>query len=263
MNADVLRIFKTVAGMGSFTKAAQKMHYTTPTVMKQMNELEEMADTKLFIRTSHGVILTEQGNSFLEFATDTLQRFDSIVLQLHLGKQLEDRKELRVGVSSLLPLSNANDDFAMIMKLYPKIKITIVPIPQMDKFDDSFGVDYDCVISPFEKSEYEGNEVSLFQFGYTRLCFAVPYTHSLSRYDSISINDLYDETIVVRKKGTVRCHDIFREDVQCRAKKIGFLETDRFYTFDTINSCINDNMILLSLENWSGIHPFYENGTDC
>lgn len=103
------------------------------------------------------------------------------------------------------------------------------------------------VISPFEKSEYEGNEVSLFQFG---------YTHSLSRYDSISISNLYDETIVVRKKGTVRCHDIFREDIQHFAKKIEFHETDGFYTFDTINSCIHENMILLSLEKWAGTHPF-------
>lgn len=256
MNADVLKLFLTVVRTGSFTKAGKKMHYTTPTVMKQMNELEELTGVELFQRTNHGVVLTEAGNILCEFASETLRRFDSTVLQMRFDKQVSDKKVLRVGVSEQLPLSNANNDFAMIMKLYPQLKTRIVSLNGIENFKEVFGTEFDCFIAPFIDSWEERDDVALFCFGYTRLYFCVPYTHPLSRYDSVSVRDLDHETIVLKKSGSIRSHDSFREDIGKLGKKIHFNETDDNYTCDTINTCIDENSILLSLERWAVIHPF-------
>lgn len=61
MEFRVLRYFLTVAREGSFTKTANFLHVTQPTLSRQLKELEEKLGKKLFIRKSHHIVLTEEG----------------------------------------------------------------------------------------------------------------------------------------------------------------------------------------------------------
>ncbi len=61
MEIRVLRYFLTVAREGSITGAANFLHVTQPTLSRQLKELEEELGTKLFIRKSHHILLTEEG----------------------------------------------------------------------------------------------------------------------------------------------------------------------------------------------------------
>lgn len=61
MDLRVLRYFLTVAKEQSFTKAAQQLHITQPTLSRQLAALEEELGTALFNRGGHSITLTDQG----------------------------------------------------------------------------------------------------------------------------------------------------------------------------------------------------------
>lgn len=61
MYNQLLDTFKLVAEEGSFTKAAHKLYLTHTAVRKQINQLENLLETKLFIRDTTGVSLTTAG----------------------------------------------------------------------------------------------------------------------------------------------------------------------------------------------------------
>ena len=59
MELRVLRYFLTVAKEQSFTKAADQLHITQPTLSRQLKALEEELGTVLFNRGGHSITLTE------------------------------------------------------------------------------------------------------------------------------------------------------------------------------------------------------------
>lgn len=61
MELRVLRYYLTVAREENITRAAEILHITQPTLSRQMAELEDELDTKLFERSNRKVSLTEAG----------------------------------------------------------------------------------------------------------------------------------------------------------------------------------------------------------
>ena len=61
MDIRILRYFLTVAKEQNFTKAAEQLHITQPTLSRQLAALEEELGTDLFIRGSRSITLTEAG----------------------------------------------------------------------------------------------------------------------------------------------------------------------------------------------------------
>ncbi len=62
-----------VARQKSFTRAAQALFLTQPTISSRIQALERDLDCLLFERRSRGVALTEEGRAFLPYAERTLQ----------------------------------------------------------------------------------------------------------------------------------------------------------------------------------------------
>ena len=58
MDIRVLEYYLIVAREESITKAAAILHVTQPTLSRQLMQLEEELQVKLFNRTSHSVVLT-------------------------------------------------------------------------------------------------------------------------------------------------------------------------------------------------------------
>ena len=61
MELRTLQYFLVVAREENITKAAVLLHVTQPTLSRQMMQLEEELGVQLFTRSSHNIILTEQG----------------------------------------------------------------------------------------------------------------------------------------------------------------------------------------------------------
>lgn len=78
MNFIQLQYFCEISKCGSFTKAAEVLHVTQPSLSKAVSSMEEELGCPLFIRTKGGLVLTEFGKLFLEQATIVLQEMDKL-----------------------------------------------------------------------------------------------------------------------------------------------------------------------------------------
>jgi DNA-binding transcriptional LysR family regulator len=72
MDLILLRAFVTVAREGNLTRAAVQLHVSQPAVSLQIKNLQETLGIALFSRTSHGLILTRDGEALLPHAERAL-----------------------------------------------------------------------------------------------------------------------------------------------------------------------------------------------
>ena len=79
MDFRILRYFLAVAREQSFTKAAEQLHITQPTLSRQLAALAEERGVKLLVRSGRNITLTDQGIFFKRRAQELLD--------------LEERKE--------------------------------------------------------------------------------------------------------------------------------------------------------------------------
>lgn len=78
MEFRVLRYFLAVAREGSMTAAADFLHVTQPTLSRQLKDLEKELGKKLFIRSSHSIILTDDGMLLRKRAEEIIDMVDKL-----------------------------------------------------------------------------------------------------------------------------------------------------------------------------------------
>lgn len=61
MELRVLHYFLAIAREENFTRAAKMLHVTQPTLSRQIADLEQELGVKLFVRSNHNIVLTEDG----------------------------------------------------------------------------------------------------------------------------------------------------------------------------------------------------------
>ncbi|MEU1347578.1 LysR family transcriptional regulator [Streptomyces sp. NPDC005795] len=87
-NIEALRLLVTVAGAGSFTKAAVSLNYTQSAVSRRIASLEQEAGGPLFERLPRGVRLNPAGRALYRHAVDVLDRLahaEQELAELHRG----------------------------------------------------------------------------------------------------------------------------------------------------------------------------------
>ena len=62
---ELYRIFYVVAECGSITRASVELFISQPAVTKQIKKLESILGCDLFIRTKHGLVLTEVAKLYI------------------------------------------------------------------------------------------------------------------------------------------------------------------------------------------------------
>lgn len=91
-----LTIFQTAAREKSITKASRLLYMTPQGVSKIIKNLENECECELFIRTANGLILTESGICFLEYAQNMLDA------HRHLKNDLMHIRPKKCGTVDLL-----------------------------------------------------------------------------------------------------------------------------------------------------------------
>ena len=76
MNILHIKYAVEVAKLGSLNKAAETLIIATPNISRSIKELEADLGITIFQRSAKGVVLTPDGEEFLDYATDILNRID-------------------------------------------------------------------------------------------------------------------------------------------------------------------------------------------
>lgn len=100
MDRYLLRYFLAVAELGSFSKAAQRVSVTQPTLSVGIAKLEQEVGARLFERTTRRVSLTPAGSKFLQHARRITQEYEAALREVSEAPQL---KRVRAGILSTIP----------------------------------------------------------------------------------------------------------------------------------------------------------------
>ena len=87
MEIRILKSFIVIAREGNMTRAAERLHISQPALSKQIKELEEELDKKLFRRSRASMNLTDEGMLLLQRAEDIVSMVDKTVSEF---KSLDD-----------------------------------------------------------------------------------------------------------------------------------------------------------------------------
>ncbi len=89
--------YATVVRLGSFSRAAEELYIAQPTISLHIRQLEEELGTKLLLRTTKNVEVTEKGREVYECAANILQLRDRITEKCSEG----ERRIIRLGASTI------------------------------------------------------------------------------------------------------------------------------------------------------------------
>ena len=191
MELSTLRVFMTIAGERSFSRAAEKLERTQPAVSLALQRLEGELGEKLLDRSAKDVMLTDAGRTVLEFA----RRFQNLELELRNSvAELRDHSAGRLVIG-------ANESTGLYLlshieryrRLYPKIKVQVrrsfssrIPAEIVDG-------NLELGVISYEPRDERLQSRVIFT---DSLAFVVSPRHRLARRREVPISELGDETFI-------------------------------------------------------------------
>ena len=124
MELRVLNYFLAIAREENFTKAAQQLHVTQPTLSRQIADLEQELGVKLFVRSNHNIILTEDGMILKRRAQEILSLADKTKRDF-LQKDESLSGTISIGSGEVRSTEYLAKIIAAFRKKYPNVKYEI------------------------------------------------------------------------------------------------------------------------------------------
>jgi DNA-binding transcriptional LysR family regulator len=100
MNFQHVRAFCAIVDEKSFSRAADSLHLTQPTISSQIQALEKYLGTRVFERSAQGIALTQAGRTFRPYAFQMLELAERAREAVEQVQGLA-RGQLEVGASSV------------------------------------------------------------------------------------------------------------------------------------------------------------------
>lgn len=195
MRLTQLRSFYAVARMGSFTKAAELLHLSQPTLTTQVRFLEERYQVELFHRRGRQVVPTGLGEQLMQLAQQifTLEG-DAVSL-------LEDAGELRTGhlrVAAVGPY-HVTQMLVDFNRRYPAVKVSVSTGNSEDVLDRL--LDYRADVGVLAQVVSDDRFLSI-PFSRHPVVVFTPTDHRFARRRSIRIGELQGERMILREPGS-------------------------------------------------------------
>lgn len=120
-----LKVFRSVATLLSFTKAANELFISQPAISKHIQELEKEYGVRLFDRIGNRILLTRAGQLLLDHACKIVDAYQNMDYDM---KRLTSKSEgeLRLGASTTISQYVLPEMIAGFRRQYPDIRLTLL-----------------------------------------------------------------------------------------------------------------------------------------
>ena len=122
---DDLALFARVAALGTLSAAARERDIPVSQVTRALNRLEAACGARLMHRTTHGLSLTDEGDTLLRHGQRMLDTSEELKADLH-GRQSEPSGWVRVGVSASVAESIIASSLRALYEKYPRLHIEVL-----------------------------------------------------------------------------------------------------------------------------------------
>lgn len=192
-----LKVFEAAARHGSFTRAAEELFLTQPTVSMQIKQLTKSVGLPLFEQVGKRLFLTEAGREL--FATcrqifDTIAQFEMTVANLKGLKQGQLRLAVITTAKYIIPRL-----LGPFCQLYPGIDISL-QVTNHEGILDRMIANLDDLYIMSQVPEHL--DVHFQPFLENPLVVFAPLNHPLAQEKNIPIERLTDESFIMREPGS-------------------------------------------------------------
>jgi len=125
MTSRELLYIKTIADEKSITKAAQKLYLTQPSLSHCVTSIEKQLGTRLFRRTSGGLILTYAGEKYYRMACEVLRIYGAFEAELAEESDLA-RGRVTLGITNYLACDLLPRMLPAFHLAHPGIEVRVV-----------------------------------------------------------------------------------------------------------------------------------------
>lgn len=192
-----LRVFEATARHGSFTRAAEELYITQPTVSSQIKQLTKAIGLPLFEQIGKRLYLTEAGQELLSTCQDIFHRLDNFEMKV------ADLKGTKQGNLRLAVITTAKYFIPRILgsfcQKYPGIDVALkvtnhqnIQQRMNDNEDDIY-----VLSNPPEELDLHTQA-----FLDNPLVVIAPKTHPLAGMSNIPIDKLDGEAFIMREEGS-------------------------------------------------------------
>ncbi|MDD8049338.1 MAG: LysR family transcriptional regulator [Thomasclavelia sp.] len=155
MELRTLEYFLIVAREGNITRAAKMIHISQPTLSRQLIQLEDELQTKLFVRSNHSISLTDDGLLLKRRASEIISLVRKTKNELSNNSDLIG--EISIGTGEF----NSVDTFSKILnnfkEKYPLVTYNIIS-SNTDDICESIEnglLDFGIILDTIDISKYE------------------------------------------------------------------------------------------------------------
>ncbi|MGB8405431.1 MAG: transcriptional regulator CynR [Mycobacterium sp.] len=124
-----LRYLLAVAEHGNFTRAAEDLYISQPTLSQQIKQLEQSVGVQLLDRTGRTVRLTDAGEAYADHARRALRELAAAERAVHDVRDLS-RGHVRLGVTPTFTAYFVGPLIAELHTRHPGIGLTLTELPQ-------------------------------------------------------------------------------------------------------------------------------------
>jgi len=198
MDISKLRIFTTVARIGNFTRAAELLYLTQPTVSQQLATLEAQIGAPLIERLPRRLKLTPAGEALLPYAEQILALADAGAEAARAAAGLADRT-LRLGAGHTLATYLLPDLLSRYRARYPKrvVRISVGNTAELLELVASDAVELALVGSPADHPKLEVRP-----FMHDRLVVIVAPDDPWAARGSVALDQLRERVLLTREPGS-------------------------------------------------------------
>lgn len=196
MELKQLQSFCAVVEYRSFTKAAEKLYISQPTISTHIRQLEEELQTLLLIRTTKSLNITPRGMELYECAGHMLS------LQNNLKKHWseENRSVIRIGASTIPSAYVLPDILPAFRKRYPDAEFSIYQGDSQRVIDGLLTGNYEVGLVGSQTQE-EGLE--FVPFLRDTMVLITPATERYRKWrEGYTVADIVREPLLFRQQGS-------------------------------------------------------------
>lgn len=201
MELRVLRYFLMAAREENITKAAALLHMTQPTLSRQLMQLEEELGVKLFKRSRHSIILTDDGMLLKRRAQEIIALAEKTEIEFSRKDDLLSG-EIAIGCGETHNMDYLSRQIAAFRKQHPLVRFSIYSAIADDIKDriEKGLLDMGLLLEPVEISKYETIRMPLKeQWG-----ILTRKDSHLAQKESVAPKDLMKVPLIMVKREIVR-----------------------------------------------------------
>jgi DNA-binding transcriptional LysR family regulator len=195
-----IRYFIAIVETGGFTKAAERLFVSQPSLSVGIKKLEQELGVILFERGGRKAVLTAAGQFFLTKAQSILGEYQDVLREL---KTFKTKPVLRLGLLRTIRIESFARLIGAFRQAYPHVAIDLQDGGVVDLHDRLALGELDVLVTGLEGIETNGNSLALFR---QRIAVAVANSHPFAQRKSIRLTELDGEPFIDR--------------IHCRARSI-------------------------------------------